>query len=849
MSLDGLLVNADGATSSEMVGKLGHQEAAVWDGFAPLQRVLLVAVTAAAASAARQRDLKEMKRLQLAIDSRDNDLIILHEKTRQLQEHLSFWKEHVQPFCGDMKDTEGIEKLRMNESVSPLLKHSLESTPKCASVILEQYATPQLGKGLRKRPQHIACFKRNIRAPRVENSKLHKEFLLNERWNTSSPEDNYEKTIFLDRLSECPEEKLEALTPQLPLTQLNKMSTPQCPSDQISFKQGGHLGRYCQKGCRRVNVNEKALTSHVPCATVVLQLKKLVKQLLNSDSPGVVTAFASVKRKAQILEAVNGLDFASSTNLLAFRTAIKDFKQSIEQASLKMASLQVVILSMEHVLLPNAATDVSLSEPDACYDMLIKNKEQLESRSMNDELFCRRTDAEERRLSGASDWSIDTSISDSNCTEHEQRVGTNVDSAIQYAVNRTLDDLMAPLNGGGQPDDNGCSSEMVVIEQLLGELENAAAKVASMEAQMKSLKDSKKLSERKKEEAEQKLSKASVNLDRVDLTRQLQLEDSACEDSTCNQQLESYTCKELDMSKSLKDVEARLAICKEACKMKDKAISRLEEEIAVLQGMVLDSRTPQTPSATGQVDPSSQQTFVTSNLLFNLDSPVKVDSPQSTKSSMSSWKGMDELSRVSDSLECEWVGGSCDSERYKLERAIGATENYGYIVKEPGHNRSVHPEKAKNKQFVRRSSAEEARRSTSSREEARRSSSSVEEARRSSSSTEQSGSGPPVRSSRFPQPLKSSSIQARKLKLSNVDSRLPEDSSGSSRRPLSAEGGAGRRNDWSLINKANANVLAGVEPNTPITARKFGGKEASLSHSLDSLNKAKENFAHRRRWM
>lgn len=64
ISLDGRLINGELATSTKNIGGgLGQQEAQVWEGFAPLQRVLVVAVAAAVAAAAKLKNSKEIDRL------------------------------------------------------------------------------------------------------------------------------------------------------------------------------------------------------------------------------------------------------------------------------------------------------------------------------------------------------------------------------------------------------------------------------------------------------------------------------------------------------------------------------------------------------------------------------------------------------------------------------------------------------------------------------------------------------------------------------------------------------------------------------------------------------------------
>lgn len=71
ISLDGRLINAELATSVTSIGgRLGDEEAQAWEDFAPMQRVLIVAVSAAAAAAAKHRNGKEIDLLLKTVENR-----------------------------------------------------------------------------------------------------------------------------------------------------------------------------------------------------------------------------------------------------------------------------------------------------------------------------------------------------------------------------------------------------------------------------------------------------------------------------------------------------------------------------------------------------------------------------------------------------------------------------------------------------------------------------------------------------------------------------------------------------------------------------------------------------------
>lgn len=64
ISLDGRLINAELATSAMNIGGgLGVEEAQAWEDFAPMYRVLIVALSAAASSAAKDKNSIEIQRL------------------------------------------------------------------------------------------------------------------------------------------------------------------------------------------------------------------------------------------------------------------------------------------------------------------------------------------------------------------------------------------------------------------------------------------------------------------------------------------------------------------------------------------------------------------------------------------------------------------------------------------------------------------------------------------------------------------------------------------------------------------------------------------------------------------
>ncbi|XP_073390614.1 uncharacterized protein [Physcomitrium patens] len=100
VSLDGRLINAELATSiSSIGGKLGDQEAQAWEDFAPIQRVLIVALSAAAAAEAKHRNREEIDLLFKAVEKRENELILLRQQFSLLckQNHTDTLQIHPEP--------------------------------------------------------------------------------------------------------------------------------------------------------------------------------------------------------------------------------------------------------------------------------------------------------------------------------------------------------------------------------------------------------------------------------------------------------------------------------------------------------------------------------------------------------------------------------------------------------------------------------------------------------------------------------------------------------------------------------------------------------------------------------
>ncbi|XP_031101036.1 uncharacterized protein LOC116004973 isoform X2 [Ipomoea triloba] len=90
VSLQGRLVGAEEASSSRAIGGgLSPEEAVAWDLFTPVQRVLVVAVIGAAASAANSKKNKRICELEKSVQLRDQVLLKMQQKLDNLCEQVN----------------------------------------------------------------------------------------------------------------------------------------------------------------------------------------------------------------------------------------------------------------------------------------------------------------------------------------------------------------------------------------------------------------------------------------------------------------------------------------------------------------------------------------------------------------------------------------------------------------------------------------------------------------------------------------------------------------------------------------------------------------------------------------
>ncbi|KAL0370384.1 UNVERIFIED_CONTAM: hypothetical protein Sangu_0356500 [Sesamum angustifolium] len=94
VSLQGRLVGAEEATSAKTIDRHGGfnaKEAAVWELFTPIQRVLVVAIVAAAAINSRKN--KQIFKLRKSVELRDQVLLSMQQKLDNLCQQMNYFKD------------------------------------------------------------------------------------------------------------------------------------------------------------------------------------------------------------------------------------------------------------------------------------------------------------------------------------------------------------------------------------------------------------------------------------------------------------------------------------------------------------------------------------------------------------------------------------------------------------------------------------------------------------------------------------------------------------------------------------------------------------------------------------
>ncbi|KAI3449925.1 hypothetical protein Pfo_006590 [Paulownia fortunei] len=94
VSLQGRLVGAEEASSAKTIdrnGAFSAKEAVAWELFTPIQRVLTVAVVAAAAANSKKN--KQISKLQISVELRDQVLLSMQQKLDNLCEQVNYFKD------------------------------------------------------------------------------------------------------------------------------------------------------------------------------------------------------------------------------------------------------------------------------------------------------------------------------------------------------------------------------------------------------------------------------------------------------------------------------------------------------------------------------------------------------------------------------------------------------------------------------------------------------------------------------------------------------------------------------------------------------------------------------------
>ncbi|KAL0418530.1 UNVERIFIED_CONTAM: hypothetical protein Sradi_1266500 [Sesamum radiatum] len=136
VSLQGRLVGAEEATSAKTIdrhGRFNAKEAAAWELFTPIQRVLVVAIVAAAAINSRKN--KQIFKLRKSVELRDQVLHRMQQKLDNLCQHMNYFKD--QP---DVATAVDISATKWNDCGSkPCQHHKLPP----------DHASPKNGKEMR----------------------------------------------------------------------------------------------------------------------------------------------------------------------------------------------------------------------------------------------------------------------------------------------------------------------------------------------------------------------------------------------------------------------------------------------------------------------------------------------------------------------------------------------------------------------------------------------------------------------------------------------------------------------------------------------------------------------------
>lgn len=634
ISLDGRLINAELATSVTSIGgKLGDKEAQAWEDFAPMQRVLIVAVSAAAAAAAKQRNRKEIDTLLRTVENREKELVLLrqelselckqsnthvnHPETLQLLENLV--GRSISPktpgqggFAAMRRSFEGDNikaKLDMNEAWSctrPAISCRVDSelrgddngyerrlsrdSPVNKDVVFVERSPCKSVSALSSCPASDEVWTKEAKwyvNPMVETSQDFYDISTPERSNAMysicnpAVEGTFEWRVLTSSFA-------NNLSSERPSGVESPLLTP--PQATISNNSGVYRSRSDVMGNGATHKEDKAMRAL--CAAVVLDLRKQMLTVLDKEASKVMAALDT----------------------------------SVEDAKTQVASMHLAVASCWNASVPKALAALSLSPSE--FDSYLLNEVQ-----------------------GSTTWT-DISKIEESILAWRQYLGTNYGAGKPlgggeekcskypnwsertkslYGADESLAPVRYPRYTGQSEDRNfglrsggiACprNSTEDLAEQLLGELDKAAAKVTAMENQMKKLEQdaagcdgaqSGRLSKYIERDLDNKVKGLE---DFAELVRQIQYKEMEVADLKKSQQAlveaknkemeemkEDFKRRDAELNKLLAETETtkaasehRLATLEELCREKDSTLAYLKQDIQALESKVQKSKVYQYP--------------------------------------------------------------------------------------------------------------------------------------------------------------------------------------------------------------------------------------------------------------
>ncbi|XP_024357126.1 uncharacterized protein [Physcomitrium patens] len=674
ISLDGRIINAVSATSSRRIGgDLGEEEAQAWDCFAPLQRVLIVAVAAAAAASSKHVNRKEIDRLQKAVNAQEDALSLMRRELSNLwgqvateDSPLSFLTPKqvgvdqrprsvspMTPLCGSdglhpdtpMMETPIISKRQWQCDLpdgsvgSGLFRdNSINKSVLLVEKSQDQLQTVQSGD---------AKWYSN---PLIEHSGRSDDSLHSEHYFEDCTPDK-RRRIF-SRFSADATEPIEWMSVKSSFTAISADTvTPTTIRKRFSYEDS-----FTTLPKEKSLVLGEMAAMRGCCSALLVEVKNQVLSVLDKEASQVMAALSHVIEKAQKLEKMDRTSSFSRRGNTPEKKAKASaaLKQSVEKASAQVASLQAAVLNIWRTIGPHALVSLNFS-PQDCENLLLRVAKLVPETPLNNDKNTVSTRGE-----GIDEWKrwqqahrSETTVPSllsrieaaanafsgvdiqAACSPSWKHKGSEIASAIGAAVQKTVDSLMAPLDGRETAENfesplskqrvSALSEDapQILAQQLLEDLEKAAAKLAGMECQMDTLKQSVRDSDTQREKAEVKLAEAiardhenqeKFEREMNELTTKLREKESAY-DELMRSRKTMFLAKSKEIAELKRDCQRRdmaldgitaaaqatreasdqrLAVLEDICKRKDSAIQELKEEIIALEDKVyeLELRSP-----------------------------------------------------------------------------------------------------------------------------------------------------------------------------------------------------------------------------------------------------------------